>query len=385
MIDSGLSYSYVTTGESLILLHVDYSYPSVLYYHLSIPEGTISLPRPGPKQPVERAVVDAFADQVKQTHVSLVLTMILLALSKMPLSAEAKDRVQKQLRPFPAPYGEDEGSVTSTGLPLGLPPPLPPPTNQEPEQGGDPEKGGRVPAYLVIHNSRLTAESYCTQKCLLGLKLGLPLDLQCPNVAIHRQFGSTKHDVPPERLAAIVQDQLATNLDDSCTSLDARGKFGAVGALFMVTVQPYGYTLVAKGVQEIDRTRLDTEARAYHQLKSLQGRLVPVYFGLFDLSRDYILQGGAHIVRMMLLSYVGEYRPDIEDDEMLRLFWALQKHGVQHDDIRPANVLWSEELDRLMVIDFDHSSLYHIETKRERSEVDEARELQPAKRQNLQT
>ncbi|EFX00022.1 hypothetical protein CMQ_339 [Grosmannia clavigera kw1407] len=179
-------------------------------------------------------------------------------------------------------------------------------------------------------------------------------------------------------LLSAVKEQLTRNLDDGCAALDGHGKFGAIGALFRVTAYPQGYTFVAKGVQDDDRESLDLENRVYQQLAVLQGSVVPVCLGLVDLRRAYVLTGGARVLRLMLLSYAGERaQPEQVSEEVEReLEGTLRTHGVEHGDLRLANVLWSEELCRLMVVDFDRATLH---TKRKRGVE---KELQQDKKSN---
>ncbi len=369
MVESGLSYSYVSTGECLILLHVDYATdPSVLYYRLSVPKREIHLPSVGEVDeahpglfPVEQhsAVV------AKQTPIAHVLTMILFALRNRPASFEAKDQVKKLIKVFPEAYdGTPEQQADPSQTPGG--------GNAPGAQQAAAQGGGRS-ASTVASRARPPQQSYCTQKCLRGLRFGHALDEACPNVALHRSSGSAAdgHGLTHDKLVSLARAQLAANLDDGCTALDGHGKFGAVGALFKVTVYPQGYTLVAKGVQADDREYLLWEERIYQRLAGLQGTVVPVCLGVVDLRRAYVLTGGARIPCLMLLSYLGEKagRDQVDEDKVLGLYETLIAQGVEHGDLRWANVLWNEEQQRLMVIDFDRAKI-HAPSKRQCLEWD---------------
>ncbi|CAK7222328.1 hypothetical protein SCUCBS95973_004805 [Sporothrix curviconia] len=361
MVESGLSYSYVSTGESLIFLHIDYDIdPSVLYYCLSVPKREIRLPSVGEvddSRPGLYPIEQYSAALAKQTPVAQVLTMILLSLQKAPASFEDKERVKKLLKVFPEPYGESTGQ---TGQQAG--PSQTPGGNSAPGAQLPTGQGNKGSTTVVTGRVRSPQHQYCTQKCLRGLRYGLPLDETCPNVELHRAAGiaANTHNLAYSDLGSLICTQLAANLDDGCTALDAHGKFGAIGALFKVTVYPHGYTLVAKGVQADDCAFLDWEERVYGRLASLQGTVVPVCLGVVDLRRAYMLTGGARICRLMLLSYVGEKagRDQVDDEKVGKLFGTLLAQGVEHGDLRWDNVLWNEEQQRLMVIDFDRTLMY---------------------------
>jgi len=219
------------------------------------------------------------------------------------------------------------------------------------------------------------------------LKYGFPLDDKCPNVALHRYAPSDRHRIKPSELAAIVREQLNANLDNDCQALDSHGKFGAIGALFKITAHPYGYTFVAKGVQTCHRSHLSHEEQVYNRLWALQGTVVPVYIGQFNLIRDYILGGGAHITRMMLMSYGGEpislqgYGNTNMDKEWQRSEEELLECGVGHDDLRPTNMLWNAEVSRVMIVDFDRAILYSLKRPTSRETGDQDRDR---KRRNVE-
>lgn len=140
------------------------------------------------------------------------------------------------------------------------------------------------------------------------------------------------------------------------------GKIGAIGALFKLELTSHGYTFVAKGVQSGHRSRLLHEERVYKQLEQLQRKVIPVYLGLVDV-RDprggYALPGGADISHMLLLSWAGE---DCDgaldwDAQIGRSTKEIVRMGVSHNDLRWPNLLWNEERQRVMVIDFDRATI----------------------------
>lgn len=175
----------------------------------------------------------------------------------------------------------------------------------------------------------------------------------------------------------LVQDQLAQNLDQGCECLDKYGMFGETGVLFKITVQRYGYTFVAKGVQAVDADALADEACIYFHCRELQGTVIPVHLGNIDLVHPYPLRSLAIVHHMMFLSWAGTtldkaraLPADVDiDAEVDAAVDALYHSGIEHTDVREANLTWNDEARRVMVIDFN---LVWITTpaKRARKRVD---------------
>ena len=208
---------------------------------------------------------------------------------------------------------------------------------------------------------------YCTQACLLGLcHEGSPFDPACPNTPVHSQQGRwSHHHLSASKVCQRVRDRLARNLDDGCECLDKYGLFGATVVLFKITDPTYGYVFVAKGVQEVDAGVLADEARIYAHCRALQGTRIPVYLGSIDLVYRYPLRSMAIVSDMMFLSWAGMTLDDASptrlvvpasvdlDAELNAAIEALECYGVEHDDIREANLAWNDEVGGIMVIDFD--------------------------------
>ncbi|KAK4132835.1 hypothetical protein BT67DRAFT_443530 [Trichocladium antarcticum] len=267
-----------------------------------------------------------------------------------------------------------------------------------------------VPAWTFSADTVLTPTlPYCSQACLLGLKHGGPLDPRCPNYSLHRQMNpqdgyanptTKKHPISATEFCSKLVEQLGRTMDEDCHSLERYGMFGATGALFKVALRAYGYCIVAKGVQRPHRPRLDLEALAYARLEACQGALVPVYLGIIDLQDEYHNMFGAHFAHMMVLSYCGaslwhvhrgiqqqaaarqrqttgdgsadgeaEAQTKMLLEEQQRTLTEIAPYGIDHGDIRPENLVWNEDLGRVMVIDFDRAVLrdaLEAEKRRER-------------------
>lgn len=122
---------------------------------------------------------------------------------------------------------------------------------------------------------------------------------------------------------------------------------------------------VAKGSVEAFVPKLKHEGRVYRHLLGSQGELVPVYLGNISLANAYFLDFGVRIVHMLLMSWAGEWaQKDLIsrigrdlDLETARAAAALRDRGVEHCDVRPPNVLWDTENSRVMLVDFERSTI----------------------------
>jgi hypothetical protein len=307
MIEGGLQYSLLTTGEAIVLLKIDWDDPATLYYHLA---------EPGPE-------AAAHPDQLHLcTAVGQYMTFTLMALEKRrEYGQEARQRATQTLHtwaedfettvrsiprdertasldatyiPEPTTYhnidrspifnrlrrriprqdqcgdsplkvDDDSGSSDDESSSNRKPPDTPTPNAestgtrrsqrilaQRPRGGGSSKKGDGAD----ITETRVDSAGdggvnpnrpYCSQRCLLGLVNGHKLDTSCPNVGLHRKNGRTDHPIDHTRWLALLYDQLKHSLDDGIVPL---GNGGARGVLFKVTLLAYGYTFVSKGTGE---------------------------------------------------------------------------------------------------------------------------------------
>ena len=148
------------------------------------------------------------------------------------------------------------------------------------------------------------------------------------------------------------------------------GFSGAIGYLFKITLLEYGYTFVAKGVQRKYRQRLDRELAVYQNLARFQGQLIPVYLGTVRLIVPYPMVNFTTVTDMMLLSYAGlslyssrfekyaaQHGLDLDWDlEAERTAQELQAAGlVDSDEENVTNMMWCNDTQRAMRIDFDHA------------------------------
>ena len=212
-------------------------------------------------------------------------------------------------------------------------------------------------------SDRGITREYCTQKCLLGLKHRRALDLACPNYHSHRRHSSARlHQLNIAEFHQLVQAQLTADMDHYCEPLHLQG---ARGALFKITLTSHGYTFVGKGTVEVFVKDLRHEGRMYDRFAYRQGSVVPVYLGNMDLNRTYYLDVGVRIIHMLYMAWGGEYLhyytpsipPAVLEQEKQRLLEEVLHLNISHNDIRLANMLWNVETQRVMLIDFERSTI----------------------------
>ncbi|OAA54953.1 metalloprotease m41 [Niveomyces insectorum RCEF 264] len=420
MITSGLEYGYVASGDGLVFLRVLEDDPKTLFYFVF----RVAQEEPAPEQeePVQGA--PSPLRRPRQTAAAHLASLCLLATRSETRPRRWIDKCRLDLKTWPELYAESAPLLPAVVPPPRLDPNLPRGGGGG-SRGGEGSSGGsggsdsgsggsssrsnnsrtsgsgsgstrlpkrpRAPSGASHHGpatqtapTRFIVEPptlpYCTQSCLSGLCHGAPLDRKCPNVAYHRAAAALSpsssarpghHPLTAADVCARIVAQLDENMDKDCECLDRWGCYGRYGVLFKITVTGFGYTLVAKGVQAVHRYILEREADVYHTLAArnanVQGRLVPVFVGLADLSRPLPLQSCASVARLMLLSYAG---PTLVSPGMLKRLQAagvdceaeeartaseLAALGLRNEDVRPENLAWNAEAGRLMEIDFDQA------------------------------
>ncbi|KAF4471714.1 kinase-like domain [Fusarium albosuccineum] len=401
MIRLGSSYGYLTAGKTLIFLQVGDD-PTVLCYHMALPENAAES---------EDGTVDPF-----YTAVAQLAAFCLQTCRDSGKSDQWREEAIAVLKEWPQPYAEMCGGTTEeeaspasmhsgslyAGSPVAAqkltvelrrttrpscrdPDPLPKIDASDTSSGDDEppvdEGGWSRDAWSSLQGSafgskkrkdvtpgsdgsasgevsELEARPYCTQRCLLGLKEDGLLDEKCPNVGLHRRVKSGQsHPINATRLRELLCKKLAHPIyRPRCLKpLDRDGKYGETGALFKLTLGRYGYTFVGKGTYAAAVARLQHEAHVYSRLEPLQGHFVPVCLGSIDLKKPYHLVL-ANVVHMLLMSWAGttiEMRDSTLEEKKTWLGDLLRERGVLHNDMRQANLLWNDENDRVMVVDFD--------------------------------
>ena len=400
MLENGLKYSYITTGEAFFFLQVRSSEPDTVYYHLADPT----------------AEVEEFAGQseeyLSRTAVGQVLAFCLMALRSEPRSQtwrkkamanrsrwvvddaailhEIPETVRKQEPPASAfiprtyrtalrspivtrskinqklhgcegdqderqrldetPTDSDEEDYTTT------------PTQRRGKQRQPLLRSAMQKNRGQFSQHRGQTRSYCTQLCLRGLVDGSSLHTGCPNVALHRKNRrDCRHQLNQASFCSLLREQLESNLDSNCQPL---GVQGSRGALFKVTLSQFGYTIAAKGTVDAFVQDLKHEAAIYKKLTPLQGRIIPVVLGSVDLVYPYYYDVGVRIVHMILLGWagscleIGDEHQALWSDLIQRSVDAIHGVGVLHGDLRAPNMLWNEETCSVMLIDFERAKVW---------------------------
>uniref|UniRef100_A0A0D2Y8C0 EKC/KEOPS complex subunit BUD32 n=1 Tax=Fusarium oxysporum (strain Fo5176) TaxID=660025 RepID=A0A0D2Y8C0_FUSOF len=371
MIESGLEYGLLTTGEAIVFLKVDWDEPETLYYHLA---------EPGPE-------VSAHPNNV---HICtavgqyLAFTLMALGLPGERRGNRQEERLQamKNLKTWAEDFEstlrsipENERSASSDYSP-----------GHEPTTYKDVDRSPALPrkGHVELLRARLArallalrprggggeqGRQYCTQKCLLGMVKGGFLDPKCPNVALHCKSSAparARHPVDHKEWLRLLWIQLKQSLDDGIRPL---GEGGARGVLFQVTLLVHGYTFVSKGTVRAFIKDLEHEAAVYERLKPIQGVHVPVFLGAIDLgsmNKTYYYDHRVYVVHMTFLSWggcsidraqnMGDMNKSLED-EAIRSLRAMHREGVIHKDVRLANMLFNPETNGVMVIDFERALL----------------------------
>jgi hypothetical protein len=190
---------------------------------------------------------------------------------------------------------------------------------------------------------------------------GLRVDQSCSNVSSHPKRGKrgTQHAISEYEFADLVREQLAKDLDYNFEPL---GLDGARGTLYRITLQPHGYIFVGKGTVGSFIPDLRHEGKTYQQLDQLQGTAVPVYLGNIDLVEMYYHDLGVPIIHLLLMSWGGEAIEEAELwkangllDEVDRTVAEVRDEGIDQHDVRSPNVLWNEEVGRVMLVDFERA------------------------------
>ncbi|KAH7393706.1 hypothetical protein BKA64DRAFT_746722 [Cadophora sp. MPI-SDFR-AT-0126] len=402
MIENGLEYSYLVTAEAFVFLWIKENDPHTLYYHLA-------------ETNIEAEAQDEADILLCRTAVSQTLTFCLMALDSKPRSQKWRNHAletgskavidheailrqipaeDKTLTPPPSVFyarihpferspillrprksRKARNSCGSAEITLHEDPQSPSGSSDETSDVDTPSKSRArthqagtgqirsIKSSQAVEESDIRHQRYCTHACLLGLVRKRSLDGACPNVNTHRAHGDgIHHALGRKSLAKQMSRQLAQDPGSGCEPL---GKQGARGALFRLTLESHGYTFVAKGTVTAFKAKLKHEGLVYEHLDKVQGKLIPVYLGNISLVRPYFLDIRVRIVHMLLMSWAGE---QAREDLMLAMGRDLAAEtneavskllncAVEHNDVRPPNVLWNPETRNVVLVDFERSEI----------------------------
>ncbi|KAI9781078.1 MAG: hypothetical protein M1839_006356 [Geoglossum umbratile] len=398
MVESGIEFGVLSTGEALVFLHLDLKNPKTVYFHLTEPLLDVAAQK---KQFPNESFIHL-------TAVSQLLAYVLRSLAPKLEGKKDGDRqklnrlasetlstwkrnYQQQTKDSAEPYtftprsdykptayvlrkpersnsmvdyrkffrgdGGNESDDENENDDLYQPDT---PTPQRKENAAYTGRGtrGRGSLQVRISGGR-QKRAYCTHACLLGLARGLPFDPYCPNLNLHQTQGPgmTHHAISKESFPRLLREQLDRSLDIDCYPI---GKHGARGYMFKLTLTAYGYTVIGKGTMKMDSPCLRYERSVYDHLSSIQGTHIPVCLGHTNLVWPYAYDINIKISDFLLLSFVGEdslYDHNEGQYEDTKALEQIHNAGVVHNDVRSPNILWSEEATGLMLIDLERAEI----------------------------
>ncbi len=396
MVVKGIQFGYVCTGEAFVFLHIPDD-PTIVYYSVCVPNLDVmdddenrfhrtavaqvfafllqALRAPSPPQSWHdlAACLDMWAVEYHD-----VLKTIPKTVHKQPRASPYKPQRWKGFQRSPIRTrsrasrcqqpgssmrrrddvdDDDEGTPPSPSIRQSLRSRQGVgPSASAIDQGGNREKGGRCIQRAPATWQSIQDRPFCTQKCLLGLATGKPMDEACPNFDDH----GCRH-IDRRELLRLMRIQLATHRGPDADAIPLYLS-GAVGSLFKVRLSSHGYTFVTKGVEECDLTRLQHGNKIYNRLQPIQGMHIPVCLGTIDLVLPYYYDGGV-FPHFMLLSWAG--RPLFESarhtkkadviDAVVKAFKELHKLQVVHRDAELRNVFYDMYSGNLIIVDFERA------------------------------
>ena len=397
MIKGGLEYGCVCTGEASIFLRVPDHEPGTVQYYLSVPKGDVGT--------FTEWVPES--DRANRLHLTAVAQMLAFTLQalKRPQPRDQNWRVSAaaQLNSWEIVYDELLDTVPPGDAPSSdyRPPrqddflrmsPIqlrgraalrgrqncgqPADEHEASDEDQDPDQDTPSRPHATFQSlsraqppSKASSSSasprgapsgrYCTQKCLLGLANGGKLDALCPNV---RDHGKGCHQIDTSAFLTLIRQQLSSDLDTDCKPI---GLPGACGVLFRVRLRSHGYTVAAKATPIHFVQRLRWEAFVYGHLRPVQGVHVPVHLGNVDLETYYFYEGITELVHMMFLSFGGKrisryltaHNGTVAAQQVECAALAIHNLGILHRDLEPRNILWNEESNKAMIIDFERAEI----------------------------
>ena len=403
MIDRGVQYGYICTGEAFIFGHIPDD-PTTFQYSVNIPR--------------DDCVADS-ENRLERTAVAQVFAFTLQALRAGQPGADWSDRARAKLKRWKVEYldvlakipiterksreaSAYEPSVWLTPpkqrrtykLRIGCNNSSPQLSTEDDDDPDDRSTDADSPSRTIASRTRQAAgrktqnkppqrrgihqrgencasegkipieeRPYCTQECLRGLCSGQPVDATCPNAADH----GAQH-ISRDLFLQLLQQQIDVERGRHADCLPLY-LYGARGALFKIRLSASGYTIVGKGMENAHRRYILDEYKVYQHLESLQAQDIPVCCGWLHLDRPYFFDGvpldhflitsfaGRSLVALEKAGEISEQlrrRLDLERIDKTQRIRAL---GVEHGDEAPRNFVYHSGTDTLMIIDFDRSSI----------------------------
>ena len=144
--------------------------------------------------------------------------------------------------------------------------------------------------------------------------------------------------------------------------------------MFQVWLSSAGYRLVGKGVESLDRTRLQHENQMYDRLHAIQRKHVPVCLGSLDLMRPYHYDDGVYTSFMFfgwawqsLLEHVDQTSKIDIIKTVAAVFETVHELHVLHRDAEPRNILFEAEDANVMLLDFEGAEFRREQPREQRT------------------
>lgn len=393
MIDSGVRYGYICTGEAFVFLRIPED-PTVVQYYLCVPNQDVATDEEGALHRTAIAQVLAFTLQAlvaegpsqewhDVAHNQLltweveyldVLRQIPETVRKDPPASNYRPshwkrepkihntRSRTRCQPVTGTPKASSAEGSSSDEASQSPSTTAAARNQSSRRRGDRRRvaGGREKTRAGEHqtstsrNQRHSTLPYCSIACIHGLANRGLLDKSCPNVALH---GDARHSIEAPEFICQLRDQLARDRVHGFKQLDICGR---TGYLLKATLLSHGYTVIIKATTAEKEHRLTEEVDNYHHLRSLQGQYIPVCIGTFTPPVQYWYHGEP-MAQMMVLSWSGRRLQQIINAENSDFFYnarknalaTLRSYGLDHGDSEWRNMLWDDRENRLIVIDLE--------------------------------
>ncbi|KAK7959744.1 uncharacterized protein PG986_004598 [Apiospora aurea] len=323
IMESGLEYGQLTTGETIVFLKVDWAEPQTLYYHLAEPGPGVlthllnanvcsavgqclftlmALGAHGERQQHgqderQRAMdgLEAWAEGFETTLRSVPESERSAPSENTSCYVLTYEKVDRSPRRSPYVLRQQRRRRWNDGVRRGQPrkdvpdpsdddeiAPIPPDTPTPWDKTGF----GAVNAWRIglIQIEAACRSSHTVHKdAFWELVLGRLLDSTYPNVSLHGKGDAGNrghHPASHDEWIRLLWEQLEQSLDDGIIPLDDGG---ARSVLFKVTLLAYGYTFVSRGTVQAFVEDLGHEAAVYRRLRPLQGAYVPVFLGAIDI------------------------------------------------------------------------------------------------------
>jgi hypothetical protein len=389
MIDSGVRYGYICTGEAFVFLCIPKDDPTVIQYFLCIPnqdvqaDDELRLHRTAIGQVLAFTLQALAAEAPTQEWYDMandklttweveyldVLRQIPETLRKDPRASNyrpshwkrapkihnTRSRARCQPGASTPKHSSTEGSGSDQELhsPSAAAASRSRGNNHKTTGGSERARAGRDNKQ-TSRKDRQSTRLYCTSACIRGIVNREPLDKKCPNWKLH---GGQRHSIDPQDFTLQLHRQLVRNRELGFEQLHICGR---TGYLMKATLLSRGYTVIIKATTVEKQHRLQAEVDNYHHLRSLQGQHIPVCLGVFKPRIAYWYHGEL-MAQMMVLSWSGTRLQHVINDrnssfyhqEREKALAVLRSCGVIHGDSEWRNMLWDNPSGRLVVIDLE--------------------------------